>query len=108
MSANAVRVDDGSNVAVRTPGDHLVPPEDMFRIKNLSEYHRRKYLKAQNVALFPPTSQTRFRSSFQESKAPDWLKQRFKSLYDDNRSHNAVNPSSSSDRPPDERDRGVG
>ena len=65
-SVNAVRDDDCSNDAETSRSDQLVPPEDTFRIRNLSEHHRRKYLKTQNVALVPPTSQIRFRSSFQE------------------------------------------
>ena len=65
---------------------------DVFRIKNLSEHHRRKYLKTRDVALAPSTSLERFKESFTQSKAPDRLKQRFTNF----------SPSTSSGRPPDE------
>ena len=67
-----------------------------FRISSLSEYKRKKYLKARNEALSPCTSHNRFIQSFEQSNAPEWLKQRFSNL------GSARNRNSTSGRPPDE------
>ena len=73
------------------------PSPDVFRIKNLSDHHRRKYLKTRDVALVPQTSLNRFKESFLQSKVPDSIKQRLTSF---NKSRDSL-ASSSSGRPPD-------
>ena len=88
-SANSLNVD---GVGASSDNSATNVNAEVFRIRNLSDHHRRKYLNTRdNVALVPTTSLERFKESFAKSSAPDRLKQRFTTF----------SVTTSSGRPPD-------
>ena len=59
---------------------HDVGSDQPSRVQVLSKYARQKRAKLRRAALEPNLSHSRFKDSFSKSKAPDFLKQKFRNL----------------------------